>query len=384
MKLKPIALICLCGFLSACTWETRRIETGFQGEPRRNRYLAAQRLLEAMKFEIRGLEALLAFQDLPPTDATFVIPINRTKRFSRMRDDDLMRWVEAGGHLIVVAWAIWDHEDRELDRILDPLEIQLFHWHPDDPDYPGSHDDDADEDWDVSVAKIGGAEIEAAFDGTFFLETPHESKVRLRAGDRFGTHILTVERGEGLVTALTDDWFLSNSGIDAHQHAELFYRLTRVFGRTGPVWILWRSDFSRWWELLWRYAWALLISLGVLTVLWLWNRGRRFGPIRDLNLPERRRLMEHIEAAGRYQFDAGQSRALLEASRREVLRRIERQIPDFRALSPVEQTDRLAVHLEDTDVSREMIAIVLSASELGDRENFTQTVSILERLRKSL
>ena len=82
---RRVALLMLCCALSACQWETQRIETGFLGEARRNEFLAAQRLLEAMRVEVRSLEALLAFQDLPPTDATFVIPIDRTRRFSRIR-----------------------------------------------------------------------------------------------------------------------------------------------------------------------------------------------------------------------------------------------------------------------------------------------------------
>jgi hypothetical protein len=57
--------------------------------------------------------------------------------------------------------------------------------------------------------------------------------------------------------------------------------------------------------------------------------------------PERRRLLDHLRASGRYYWSHGLRARLVSAARQAVLRRVSRAQPDFGSVPAAEQAARL-------------------------------------------
>ena len=97
---------------------TEREEVGWQGAARRDPFLAGERLLERMGLVVRQTHSVAEFDRLPP-GATLLV-------FARWRDAlrprhvaRLLAWVEAGGHLIVLA-----ELPHKQDLLLDALRVR--------------------------------------------------------------------------------------------------------------------------------------------------------------------------------------------------------------------------------------------------------------------
>ncbi len=365
------ALVAL--FFASCEKRSETIESGFTGEAARNRYLAAQWLLEAMGAELHAVGWIGELDELPPTDATLIAPINRTN-LSVERSTALLEWARSGGHVVVVTWSLWNDEERTPDPIVDPLGIEQYMW------------DSSDEARDADVAMVPFPDrsepLRAEFDPHFFLDAAEDSApVHWKISDRNGAHLLTVRAGDGWVTTLTDDTMLSNASIGSLDHAELVWRLAHLDGRSGPVWIVWNTSYPGAWTLAWRHGWMVLVSLLVLLALWVWSTSQRFGPIRPDDALERRRLMEHIEAAGRFQLREGNEAVLSTSVRDAILVRLRERHPGWLGLSPAELSGRLA---EITGLPRERIARALSYRNVRDRERVAQRIATLEQIRKAL
>src|SRR5262249_53651503 len=215
----------------------------------------------------------------------------------------------------------------------------------------------------------------------FELAEEQESKVLIEIGDDNGTHFLTLRHGKGLVTALTDDFFLANDTIDELDHAELVYRRTRLGGHRGPVWFLYGDAFPSPLRLVTRYGWMVLVAAALWLVLWLWSASRRFGPIAPDPAPARRELMEHVRAAGRLQWRRGGAGALIAATREALLERARTGYPAFESVTPAEQAAHLA---RRSGLAPERITEALAFRSSPDPGSFAGDVAILEKLRRSL
>jgi hypothetical protein len=99
------ALVAL--FFLSCEKRSIEIPSGYQGEAARNPYLAAQRLLERMGTPVRSFAELPGIHELPPPDATLLVPTPR-RTLGKARALELTRWVESGGNLVVVSWQLFD------------------------------------------------------------------------------------------------------------------------------------------------------------------------------------------------------------------------------------------------------------------------------------
>jgi len=409
VAVRAVALIALLGmaglfFATSCEKRSFEVETGFHGEAARNKYLAAQRLLERMGMPARSFADPSALARLPPTKGTIVIPTRR-HTLGEHTSQRLLDWVEQGGNLIVVTWSLWDDPRREPDPILDALGVHQFMNRADegDGDAGGADEPPAPEAPPPEVAPppepeaedpnapvVGTVDfpdrdtpLEARFDPRFHFELAEEqeSKVLLEIADENGTHFLTLRHGKGLVTALTDDYFLANDTIHELDHAELVYRVTRLGGHRGPVWFVYGDAFPSPLRLVLRYGWMVLAAAVVWLALWLWSASRRFGPIAPDPAPARRELMEHVRAAGRLQWRRGGARALLAATREALFERARARYPTFESLTPAEQAAHLAGR---SGLAPERIAEALTFKSSPDPGKFAGDVAILEKLRRSL
>jgi hypothetical protein len=365
--------------VGACEKRTSTIYTGPQEEARRNRFLAAQRLLGALGLDVRAVDGVEGLDTLPGPAGTLIIPIDRAA-FTQERSDQLRAWAAEGGHLVVVTWSLWDDENRSADLILDPLGVRQFMWSAEEPE-----DFEEREEREIELTQVpfeNRAEpLAAQFDPWFYLELEDPERHVWDIADDYGTHVLTVSEGDGYVTTLTDDYFLANDTIGNHDHAELLYRLVGKFGRGGEVTLLWNASYPGLFALLWKHGWTLVLGLVVFVAFWAWSVSRRFGPLRPDDVPERRRLMEHIEAAGRFQLAHDGERALLDAVRNALRARIAERHPGWLELAPAQQHERIATW---TGISRERIDRALAYRSAGDRERFALRIVTLENIRKSL
>lgn len=349
------------------------LDVGYQGEAAQNRYLAAQRMLERMGTSVRSLE-LAELDRLPPVDATLIIPTERATLSDR-RSSELLQWVRAGGHLIVVTWTLWDEADRRPDPLLDPLGFRQY----------GRLDAASGKEvvpGEIARAQVPGrdAPLEVVHDPRFRFEDAG-SRALWASADANGTHLLQAREGAGLLTALTDDFFMTSLRIGDYDHAELVYRLARAGGRAGPVWIVTAERWPGPWQLVSERGWPMLIALALLVAAWVWMRVPRIGPMRADPSAERRSLMEHIEASGRFSWTHGDAGVLAGSVREALLDRVRLRHPTWLELAPAELHERLA---RISEVPRESIDRALAYGVEPRPERFAQNIATMEKIARAL
>lgn len=403
-------------FFLSCERRSIEIPRGYSGEAARNPYLAAQRLLERLGTSVRSFPDLSSMPELPPTDTLLIVPTAR-RSLSEARAKELLHWVEGGGHLLVVTWQLFDDPKREPDFVLDPLGVRQFLnefeddepgedlEEPDqgepgeevDPEAPENENespliqtsapDEEDEEPEVelALAEFPGraTPLRVEFDPEYRLELGETATRSLDfdLGDANGVHLVILHLGQGLVTALTDDYFLTQPTIADWDHAELVYRLAHWGGESRAVWIVIGDAYPGALALVWRYGWMVIASALLVLALWLWSASQRFGPIAPDPTLERREWMEHVRAAGRFQWRRGAAPALLTAARDALLARMRERHPSFVGLMPAEQAERLA---SLSGVPAERVLAALSFRNDTEASRFAADIAVLEKIRRSL
>jgi hypothetical protein len=391
-------------FFSSCEKRTIELTRGYSGEAARNKFLAGQRMLERLGTPARSFADLSGLSELPPTDVTLILPTDR-KTQTEAGANELLAWVERGGHLIAVSWQLFDDPKREPDFTLDPIGVRQYlngkgdqnddeegpdAAPPEDEDSPAlkiSATDDKSEQPGPEVAEAEFPDrdtpLQVEFDPEFRIElSPAAEKSRVFSiADANGTHLVVLRHGQGFVTALTDDYFMAQPTIGDWDHAELLYRLAHWDGRSGPVWIFYGDEYPDAWSLLWRYGWMVVVTAVLALVLWLWSASRRFGPLAPDPTRERRELMEHVRAAGLFQWRRGAAPALLSAVREAVLARVRERHPSFISLDPAQQAERLAAL---ADLPSDRVRAALAFQSDGEAGRFAKDVAVLEKIRRSL
>ncbi len=407
VALTASAAASLALFFLSCEKRAIEIPRGYRGPAATNSYLAAPRMLERMGTPVRSLADLTGLSELPPANATLIVPTSR-RALGKARALELLEWVERGGHLVVVSWQLFDDANRDPDLILDPIGVRQFLNEPRDEEPPHEeppHEEEPaaplpaplvtqtsavaaeDEPPRPEIARAifpdRDTPLEVEFDPAFRLELdPAATEARLfEIRDANGAHLVTLRRGRGRVTALTDDYFLTQPVIGAWDHAELVYRLAHFEGRSGPVWIVFGDDYPGALTLVLRHAWTVVASAVVLLALWLWSVSRRFGPLAPDPPSERRELMEHVRASGRFQWRRDAAKALLASTREALLERVRERHPTLAAAAPALQAERLA---ELSGLPRERVQRALAFRSDTEAGRFAQNVATLEKIRRSL
>jgi hypothetical protein len=350
-------------------------ELGYRGEARKNPYLAAGRLLEKFAARVRFQQV---YTEPPPPGATLLLPTPR-RGLSKQQSERLSQWAEGGGHLILVTWTLWDDARREADYLLDPLGVRQFQHEPvakpaaeDKPPLP------SDQPRPVRLPG-SGEQLELFFDSHFVLKDA-SGKAAWALADDSGTHVLHYRLGRGAITALSDDRFLTNAAIDKHDHAALVVWLFDPKPES-TIWIVQSDDVLPLWRWLLDHAAPAFSGALALLVCWLWAASRRFGPALSAPHSERRSLVEHISASGRFLWRAARGAALYEAVLDELRQRIRLRHPAWAEL-PVEE-----VALRAATLSGIALPAVRRALESGARrgeEDFVHDIQTLETLRKRL
>ena len=331
----------------------RDIRVGVSAEARRNPFLAAERFLRHLGLEsesIPGREYLLR-----PPDETGILLVNRlSPNLSPEHERALLEWIEGGGHLVVTANREWD-EEAEAEASGNPL-LQRFGVRlrirapggeeaaaeqeaPKTSGEAGDVKDECDPCEPLIVSFPGLRDgVRVAFQNGRWLEETAEFADWAIEGEE-GPHLLQFRVGQGRLTVLSDHDFLVNDHIGEQDHALFLALLTEGERR---VWLLYSSRMPSLFTLLWRAVPYLVLSLLLLTGLWLWSLTQRTGPLLQREIRVRRNLLEHLDAAANYAWQTDRAGGMFGTSQKVLEQGWRRRHPGLDRLAPAQRCERIA------------------------------------------
>ena len=394
------------------------------GEAKTNPLYASQLFLRRMGIPTQTKGSLQDLVALPGTDSVILISSSRqTLRTSQL--SDLLGWVSNGGHLIIAGVADWNMFSDESPLVDEPEDSRNDDEPPENTEFNEDEltyyaDLEVDEDTSSSsdidpLQEFLGVQIR---EGIKFDNDKSET-IRLKGSARAlelgpdyyraitltgdnkttGLEQVTVngknviirqQVDEGLITLVSDFDFINNFKLGKFDHAEILWQLIRgksaTLGQTSlllpdSIWLFHTDETANLFELIWKHFWALVITLGLLFLTWVFRVSRRFGPLIAKETEDRRNLLEHIDASGAYYWKQKEQDVLLESTRAAAQQLLAKRIPGWHALSQHDQTQLLAKRL---DLPESQLSKTLYGNISSSPYEFTQTIKQLEHIRISL
>lgn len=359
---------------------------GLSGKAKSDPHLAFKRLLAAS-----GLPFEETAPTLTPDAAIAALPrggvlLLQTRRDVLMtpaRIEALLRWVSAGGHLIVAAEPV-----TRADPLLTQLGIvrELMRAPAAKGGKPGPLTRR------IALPLAGAARpLEIEMTAPIILKASHLAE--WSADDAFGTRMLSQKRQAGRVTVAADLGWIAYRGTGGNpdpgrqpghigklDHAEAIVALARLDARASGVRLLGGGSALSLWVWLQENAWAALASLGMLLLLWLWRVVPRFGPLAAPETGGELRLSSHLEASGRFYRRHLPIEAIHQGLSRAFLQRLAERRPGIAARAARERNAELA---RMCGASPQAVARALDvpATSAGD---FIRSAILIKRLEQAL
>jgi hypothetical protein len=376
-----LLLACLLGAGGLYVWHKaipydEVVDRGPSPEALGNPYLAAEHFLREQGLVVDHANGLERLSDLPPKDRSLLLLGERGNMTPR-QVDQLLDWAKSGGHLLVVAEALWDEEtDKSGDLLLDRLYIHQTL--SDEPDQLAPARKKKGPDLTKLYVDNETAPAYFSFDTDFNLTDP-KHLAQFSANSAKSSHLMQLNLGQGSVTVVTDSDLWKTPGIGKHDNAWLLWYLNQGTGVT----LLFNSDVDDLFTLLMRYFPQALVALAALIALALWQAGMRQGPIQAPAPKARRQLQEHLEASADFLLRRNGQGPLLHALQRDILRAARRRHPGFEHLDTAEQWQVLE-HLtrQPSHVISQALG-PLPAKRLSSAD-FSRQVACLQTLRNAL
>lgn len=354
-------------FLDNFEKRPEREYVGYQGEARFNDFLAAELLLLKLDIEAESRRKLRPSSWLPEDSDTLITRLG-PELASDPESTLLFNWVRLGGHLLLLPPL---DETRDVVTLMEDLGVRFF--------VPEEDDDEEQED----VVEDGAThDYSLALDYVDErLELLDETDSHVLLSDDKGVIAVRQQLGNGFITIYASSFWFTSRTIEQHDHARLFLDSVAGFVEPGKAWLFYDADFTPLWRLIWDAGKYLVLGLLLAFIAWLWSRMPRFGPLLPLPSAERRSIVEHVSASGRFIWQNDASSTLTEASVAAVLGKAERRHPGIGRLPRDKQA--LAIgNLTDED-SRDILQALMTDADDRPRE-FAQHIKLLQKIRNRL
>lgn len=376
------------------------------GEARDNPLYASRLFLKGMGIPAKTVESLQGLTSLPDTNTVLIID---TARYTQREDqfEDMLNWVEAGGHLItrsVSDWEFFDPErstplegsgDTEGEKATDEAEDSesVNHKTSSDPLQQFLHVHTGESipfrQKEYQEIQLAGADKALQIGSDYYqaIELDHNNDQQgLIQIPLNGKNIIIQQRvNKGMITLVSDLSFIQNYSIDSYDHAEIFWHLVHgnAAAKASPaaVWLIHSDDMPNLFEIIWNRFWAVCIMLSIALLTWVLRISRRFGPLIPKDDEDRRNLMEHIEASGNYYWKQKQQHVLINSTRSAVQQRLIQRIPGWQAMSNDKQASELAGRLS---VSEQQALKLLHSDISHHAHEFTEIIKQLEQIRTTV
>ncbi|MPQ83499.1 DUF4350 domain-containing protein [Pseudomonas sp. MAFF 730085] len=341
-----------------------------------NPYLAAEYFLRQQGLAVEHANSLERLTNLPAKGHSLLL-LGERSNMSPRQVDQLMGWANSGGHLLVVAEALWDEETgKSADLLLDRLNI-----HPvmsETVDAPATPRKNKAPDLTKLYVDNETAPAYFSFDTDFNLTDP-KHLAQFSANSARSSHLMQRGLGQGTVTVVTDSDLWKTAGIGKHDNAWLLWYLNQG----TDVTLLFNSDEDNLLSLLLRNFPQALVALVALIALALWQAGVRQGPIQAPAPKARRQLQEHLQASADFLLRRSGQGSLLQALQRDVQRAARRRHPGFEHLDSAEQWQVLErLTRQPSHLIRQALG-PLPAKRLTSAD-FSRQVACLQTLRNAL
>lgn len=350
-----LILIGVIGFaaISSVKWffnnyEKQEVEktTGYSSEARRNKFLAAEYYLREQGFEVESDSNRARL--LEPHESNQTILINDYgPKLSPTHFKELIRWIESGGHLIFTAndFDYFSKDDEDEYSNYDFKNNQLLEEYGIIPRYTDFDEDKEDEDVSKYILS-NSTEIKADFStSTVLLDTNHLASLSLN--DKYGPHLLQLDIGEGKLTVLSDNYFLSNESIGEHDHAYLLSVLSAGNRSDNKNFLLlYNNKSDSIFSLIWKYGKQACIAFLALLILSLWSMRNRFGPVLPNTTFVHRNITEHLRAISRFSWRQDHGVQLLSQSRLACENALLKRYPTLKQMSTQERLAHISKILD--------------------------------------
>jgi hypothetical protein len=356
-----LAVVALIGVaLSQLERRTLQIEVGPSEDARRNPFLAAERFLARLEIPASSESGRERLRRLPPPTDTLVVRHPGSLAPERRRALD--RWMTDGGRLVVTASESGPGGAEDGDLVAG-YGVRL-------------HIEDADAPTEV-LAEIPFGDpvrpLRASFSSERALVTISEPETAVTAGDRL--RLVRLPVGDGSLTVLADDRFMTNAAIGEDDHALLTAVLVAP-APGGTVWLLYDREMPWIGAVVWSAAPYAVISGALCLLAWAWSAGARLGPLQPVPSRDRRDLLEHLDASGDFLRRHGQADHLIKPTRRRILELWRRRRPDLGALDDAALARAIAVA---SDENPDAVVRALHVHAEG-ADAFVRQSALLQRL----
>jgi len=376
-----LLLVCLLAAAGFYAWSKATpydevIDRGPSPEAQANPYLAAEHFLRKQGLPVDHAFGLDRLADLPSGHHSLLLLTERSNMSPR-QVEQLLDWTRSGGHLLVVAEALWDEETgKSGDLLLDRLQIRQVL--SDEPEEPAPARKKKTPDLTRLYIDNETAPAYFGFDTAFNLTDP-KHLAQFSANSAQSSHLMQLDLGQGRVTVITDSDLWKTANIGKHDNAWLLWYLTQGTAVT----LLANGDVDDLFSLLLRYFPQALVALTALIALALWHAGMRQGPIQAPAPKARRQLQEHLKASADFLLRRNGQRTLVQALQRDILRAARRRHPGFEHLNDAQQWQVLE-HLTHQPFHVISQALGPLPEKRLSSADFSRQVARLQTLRNAL
>ncbi|GAB2674862.1 DUF4350 domain-containing protein [Aliiglaciecola sp. 3_MG-2023] len=348
-------------------------DIGFNEEARKQPFLAAKLFLEQEGTQVQLLEdyrLLYASSEaaiFPDGEDTIVLSEGEIALSNNLANQ-LIDWVNAGGHLVMALNASQDADVFRANELIQRLNLAVS-WLP---------EDSQNEFMPTEIINPQEQPLMVNLERRYRLVLPEDPNIFYTAGDLNGPTFAQMEMGDGLITLLTEVYIWNNYQIANEDNVEL---LAQLAGNSSKVYLFSSRELPHWFSLLYDFAPYFIWFSAVLLALSMWHWSMRFGPIfrthEDNNTP----FSMHIKAAGEFYWRHKRQNLLVEEIRHSIIVALHKKRPSTKSAERQQLLEQLSGL---SGWSTEIIdALMFSQTQMNEMQ-FTQRIASLQTLRKML
>ncbi len=346
------------------------VNKGASKEARANPFFAAIKLIEKTGRSADSQKNYSILDGAIDEVDTLIIESTRVG-LSETKRNQIKEWLQQGGHLIALATERYDDQlSTSRDLLLDELGVRLYQ----NPEYSWSYTDDEQ----LTRVTFEGTDSETVIDFrlTNYLQDSR-GEATFIGGSDYADSFAQYRFDDGMITVVTDMSIWKNSRIVNHDHAMFLHQL---IGTGQNVMFLYNTVQPSLWSSMQDLIPKVVISFLVLLVLLLFSASWRKGAPKQDDRRIRRELMQHIEAAGEFNYRNDAGATLLNDLNNSLETRLRKSIHQYSSLSDQKKLEKLS---QLVNIKKQQLAILWQPLE-HTQDDFLLRVALIQKIKRQL